>query len=51
LPERIKGSLYISYTEEFKNKYNINDFKNPVGHIFIDEIQTICNIDEKIKII
>jgi hypothetical protein len=48
LPEKITGSLFISYTTEFKNKYDIND---RVGHKYIEEIQDVCMVVENIKII
>ena len=51
LPEQITGSLFISYTEEFKVKHDINDFKHRVGPLFIEEIQDICMVNENIKII
>jgi len=51
LPEQIIGSLFISYTEDFKCRYNINDLKHRVGPIFIEEIQDVCMVNENIKII
>jgi hypothetical protein len=50
-PEKIMGSLFISFTEEFKQKHNIRDPKHYKGHVFIEEIENQCVVEENIKII
>lgn len=48
-PKTIFGTLYISYTEEFKKRHDIDD--PHISQIFMHEIQKICVVKDLIKII